>query len=199
MMCCFFFATLACFALGLPGFSAFAFLTRVWQSMQDTRTMFLFYALENGVNIVLAVALFPRFGVPGLAAAYGAAYTVAALATLVVLNRRLPGSWLAGAGGFALRLMVAAAAMAVAVAATLWAVGAALPPGTTRSAVQLAVAVPVGARETCEELAHDADEVVCTHMPRSFVAVGQWYDDFTQTTDDEIRALLARQEDDHGQ
>jgi len=138
-------ATLACFALGLPGFSAFAFLTRVWQSMQDTRTMFLFYALENGVNIVLAVALFPRFGVPGLAAAYGAAYTVAALATLVVLNRRLPGPWLAGAGAFTLRLVAAAVVMGVAVAAALAAVGAALPPGTTRSAVQLAVAVPVGA------------------------------------------------------
>lgn len=138
-------STLACFALGLPGFSVFAFLTRVWQSMQDTRTMFLFYVLENGVNIVLAVALFPRFGVPGLAAAYGAAYTVAALATLVVLSRRLPGPWLAGTGAFTLRLTVAAAAMAVAVAATLAGVGATLPPGTTRSAVQLAVAVPVGA------------------------------------------------------
>ena len=138
-------ATLASFALGLPGFSAFAFLTRVWQSMQDTRTMFLFYVLENGVNVVLAVALFPKFGVPGLAAAYGAAYTVAALATLVVLNRRLPGRWLAGAGGFALRLVAATAAMGLAVAAALVAVGAALPPGTTRSAVQLAVAVPVGA------------------------------------------------------
>jgi predicted phosphoribosyltransferase len=64
---------------------------------------------------------------------------------------------------------------------------------------RIVVAVPVGARETCSELAGDADEVVCARMPRTFRAVGEWYDDFTQTTDDEIRALLAREEDDHGQ
>jgi putative phosphoribosyl transferase len=64
---------------------------------------------------------------------------------------------------------------------------------------RVVVAVPVGARETCAELAADADEVVCVRMPRSFRAVGEWYDDFTQTTDDEIRALLAREEDEHGQ
>ncbi len=55
---------------------------------------------------------------------------------------------------------------------------------------RIVVAVPVGARETCEQLAAEADEVVCPNMPASFHAVGQWYDDFTQTTDDEIRALL---------
>ncbi len=55
---------------------------------------------------------------------------------------------------------------------------------------RIVVAVPVGARETCEELAGEADEVVCVRQPRSFVAVGQWYDDFAQTTDDEIRALI---------
>jgi putative phosphoribosyl transferase len=64
---------------------------------------------------------------------------------------------------------------------------------------RIVVAVPVGARETLSELAGEADEVVCARMPRSFHAVGQWYDDFSQTTDDEIRALLARKEDDHGQ
>ena len=55
---------------------------------------------------------------------------------------------------------------------------------------RIVVAVPVGARETCAQLAAEADEVVCPIMPASFQAVGQWYDDFTQTTDDEIRALL---------
>lgn len=68
-----------------------------------------------------------------------------------------------------------------------------------RLPARIVVAVPVGARETCEELAREADEVVCVHQPRAFVAVGQWYDDFSQTTDDQIRALLAWQEDDHGQ
>jgi putative phosphoribosyl transferase len=57
-------------------------------------------------------------------------------------------------------------------------------------AARVVVAVPVGARETCRQLAGEADEVVCARTPASFHAVGQWYDDFTQTTDDEIRALL---------
>ena len=63
---------------------------------------------------------------------------------------------------------------------------------------RVVVAVPVGARETCEDLAAEADEVVCARMPSSFRAVGQWYDDFSETTDDDIRALLAKGDDDHG-
>ena len=66
-------------------------------------------------------------------------------------------------------------------------------------AARIVVAVPVGARETCGELACEADEVICARMPRSFHAVGQWYEDFSQTTDDDIRALLDPEEDDHGQ
>ena len=63
---------------------------------------------------------------------------------------------------------------------------------------RLIVAVPVGARETWEGLAAEADELVCVLTPPDFHAVGQWYDDFTQTTDDEIRALLALKGKDHG-
>jgi len=137
--------TLACFAIGLPGFSGFLFLTRVWQSMQNTRMTFLLYLVENGVNIVLALALFPRFGVQGLAAAYGAAYTLAALLTLLVLSRRLPAGWLGGTRSFFVRLALATVALAAAVAATLLAVGSALPPGSTRAATQVAAAVPAGA------------------------------------------------------
>lgn len=69
----------------------------------------------------------------------------------------------------------------------------------TQCPARVVVAVPVGARETCHELAGEADEVVCARMPASFQAVGQWYDDFSQTTDDDIRALLAGKEDDHGE
>ena len=53
------------------------------------------------------------------------------------------------------------------------------------------VAVPVGAPETCSELRSMADEVVCARTPSPFNAVGQWYIDFDQTTDDEVRELLA--------
>ena len=52
------------------------------------------------------------------------------------------------------------------------------------------VAVPVGARETCEELRTLADEVVCARAPAAFSAVGLWYEDFSQTSDDEVTGLL---------
>ena len=55
---------------------------------------------------------------------------------------------------------------------------------------RLVVAVPVGARETCDDLRALADEVVCARMPPVFSAVGLWYADFSQTTDEEVTALL---------
>jgi predicted phosphoribosyltransferase len=59
-----------------------------------------------------------------------------------------------------------------------------------RGPARVVVAVPAGAAETCDELAADADEVVCAVMPSPFLAVGQWYYDFSQTSDDDVRALL---------
>ncbi len=55
---------------------------------------------------------------------------------------------------------------------------------------RLVVAVPVGAAETCAELAVDVDEIVCAISPRRFMAVGAWYDDFSPTSDETVRALL---------
>jgi predicted phosphoribosyltransferase len=60
-----------------------------------------------------------------------------------------------------------------------------------RTPSRIVVAVPVGAPETCRELATIADEVVCARTPAYFSAVGQWYVDFSQTTDDEVRQLLS--------
>ena len=57
---------------------------------------------------------------------------------------------------------------------------------------RLVVAVPVAARQTCEQLRVEVDELVCAYTPEPFHAVGLWYDDFTQTSDDEVRDLLAR-------
>jgi putative phosphoribosyl transferase len=59
-----------------------------------------------------------------------------------------------------------------------------------RSPARVVVAVPVAAAATCEDLRHLADEVVCVATPEPFYAVGAWYDDFSPTTDDEVRALL---------
>ena len=58
------------------------------------------------------------------------------------------------------------------------------------SPAEVVVAVPVGAAATCERLEKEADRVVCPLTPAHFQAVGRWYDDFEQTTDDEVRRLL---------
>jgi putative phosphoribosyl transferase len=55
---------------------------------------------------------------------------------------------------------------------------------------RIVVAVPVGAEETCTPAAVGADDVVCLRIPRPFSAVGLWYEDFGQTTDAEVIALL---------
>ena len=56
----------------------------------------------------------------------------------------------------------------------------------------IVVAVPVGSIETCAEFQDEADEAICAEMPEPFYAVGAWYQDFSQTTDDEVRELLHR-------
>jgi len=57
---------------------------------------------------------------------------------------------------------------------------------------RIVVAVPTASPDTCEVLKAEADDVVCAMTPEPFLAVGHWYEDFTQTTDDEVRELLAR-------
>jgi putative phosphoribosyl transferase len=70
---------------------------------------------------------------------------------------------------------------------------------TMRAAVQalrameprsVVVAVPVGAAATCQILRSEADDLICLRTPDPFEAVGIWYDDFTQTTDDEVHSFL---------
>lgn len=55
---------------------------------------------------------------------------------------------------------------------------------------ELVVAVPVGAPETCAEIEHEADALVCPLRPEAFHAVGQWYRDFAATSDEEVRECL---------
>jgi predicted phosphoribosyltransferase len=57
------------------------------------------------------------------------------------------------------------------------------------------VAVPTAAAETCHELRRETDEVICLSTPEPFRAVGLWYADFSQTSDDEVRDLLQRARD----
>src|SRR6266581_6170981 len=59
-------------------------------------------------------------------------------------------------------------------------------------AAKVVVAVPVGPPDTCLELEEQADETICLSMPEFFQAVGQYYEDFSQTSDEDVRELLAR-------
>ncbi len=83
--------SLAMMSLGLPGFCVFLYAVRVLQSVQDLRSAFWLYAFENGVNIVLAVALAGHFGVRGIALSISIAYTAAALVALAYLRARFQG------------------------------------------------------------------------------------------------------------
>jgi predicted phosphoribosyltransferase len=53
------------------------------------------------------------------------------------------------------------------------------------------VAVPVAALDTCYELRPEVDDIICLRTPRDFSAVGLWYEDFSQTSDEEVRQLLS--------
>ncbi len=57
---------------------------------------------------------------------------------------------------------------------------------------RIVVAAPVGSAETCAEMAEVADDAICASTPEPFYAVGLWYGDFTQTTDEEVHELLDR-------
>jgi predicted phosphoribosyltransferase len=57
---------------------------------------------------------------------------------------------------------------------------------------KLVVAVPVAAPQTCREFQHLVDDAVCVLTPEPFAAVGMWYEDFSQTSDEEVRELLTR-------
>ena len=57
---------------------------------------------------------------------------------------------------------------------------------------RLIIAVPVAAESSCREMQAEADEVICAYMPEAFFGVGQFYENFSQTSDEEVRACLAR-------
>ena len=62
---------------------------------------------------------------------------------------------------------------------------------------RIVVAVPTAAPETCEQFKAEADEVICAITPEPFYAVGLWYEDFSQTTDEDVRELLAQAPQEH--
>jgi predicted phosphoribosyltransferase len=79
----------------------------------------------------------------------------------------------------------------VATGATLAAALAAL---RMQQPAKIIVAVGVAPPESCQEIAKDADELICLYQPDPFIAVGIWFADFSPTTDEEVRTLLAQAE-----
>ena len=138
---------LAAFAVGLPTFSLYAVMMRSYQAMQDTRSMFKVYAFENGVNVALALALYPRFGVRGLAAAWSLAYGAGAAVAVWHQAGRLGGI----GGRPLLRAFARVAAGSAGAALAAWAVstgfgrvaGASVPALTGRVIAAVGAGVTV--------------------------------------------------------
>jgi putative peptidoglycan lipid II flippase len=105
---------LSFFALGLFSFSAFMLFLRAFYAMQDTRTPALINVFAVGFNVVANFALFPVMGVPGLALGHALAYTLATVLAGIVLRRRLAGLEGRAVARGLVKVVVAAAATALA-------------------------------------------------------------------------------------
>ena len=110
-------------ALGLPGYCVYLLTIRAFQAMRDTRTPFFLYLLENGLNIALAFGLRSSLGAKGLALSLSLAYSVGAVAALVVLRTRVGGLGGFTVGRYLLRTVACSLVMAFVVALVLAGVG----------------------------------------------------------------------------
>ncbi len=134
--------TLAAFAVGLFGFSIYLFALRGFYALRDTRTPFLLNVGENVANVAFALVLIGPFGIPGLAASYAAAYTVAAVVALVVLQRRVGSLDGRRAARSISRILAACAAMGIAVVVVALRIGG---PDGIGAVVRTGAGVGVGA------------------------------------------------------
>jgi len=117
--------TLQAMAIGLVPFSLYLYALRAFYALHDTFTPFWINAIENGVNIGLAVVLFPALGVQGLAWAWAGAYAIAAVLALFVLARRVPAPVDRDVGLAALRAGVGTVVLALVAAGLAAAIGSA--------------------------------------------------------------------------
>ncbi len=134
-------SVLVMFAIGLPAYCLFFLAVRTFQAMQDTRAAFICYAVENGVNVVVALALYRRLGVDGLALSYSVAYGIGVVVALIVLRARL--------GTIGGRRLAEAATRATALSLVMAIVVAAVSAATGSTTgllgwIELAIAVAVG-------------------------------------------------------
>jgi putative peptidoglycan lipid II flippase len=133
--------TLQAFAIGLVPFSVYLFALRGFYALADTRTPFVINAVENVLNVGLALALFPSLGVQGLALAWTGAYSAAAILALVMLGRRVPKPIDGSVGASVARASVAGAALAIVAAPLAGAIGRAT---ANRALVASAIAALAG-------------------------------------------------------
>lgn len=107
---------LALLAVGLPGYCVYLLCISALQAMRDTRTAFFLYLLENGANIILALILSRYVGARGLALSLSIAYSLAALAAIVIVGSRMGGLGGRRVGRFLGRSLALTLAMAIVVA-----------------------------------------------------------------------------------
>lgn len=151
------------FSIGLPFFAVFLFCVRAFHARRNTRTPFWMNLFENALNVALVVPFVALLGDPGLSTAYSAAYAVAAVVAVVVLNRHVRGTiTLRGLGIFARGVIVAALVLVATGAVTWWIrTGTDMGP-LAQIIVSLVVAVPVFAGATWALRPHGFEDIIDT-------------------------------------
>jgi putative peptidoglycan lipid II flippase len=132
---------LAGFSIGLAGFSVYLFVLRGFYAHRDTRTPFILSVVQNSLNIVLAVALFGRYGVLGLGLAYGVSYVLSALLAVRVLANKVHGFDLRSIAASVVRMAIAG----VVAAEVAWLVVTRIGSGGRADAIaDLVVGITIG-------------------------------------------------------
>jgi putative peptidoglycan lipid II flippase len=116
---------LALLAVGLPGYCVYLLCISALQSMRDTRTAFFLYLLENSLNVGLAFLLTRAIGARGLSLSLAAAYTISAVAALLVVRRKMGGIDGASVTRYVGRSLMLSLGMAIVVAVVTTAIGSA--------------------------------------------------------------------------
>lgn len=132
---------LALLAVGLPGYCVYLLCISALQAMRDTRTAFYLYLFENGLNVILAVLLSEHIGVRGISLSLSIAYSLAAVAALVVVRTRMGGLGGRLVGRFIARSLALSMTMAAAVAFVTAAVSSSSETGLL---LEVSVGVVVG-------------------------------------------------------
>lgn len=154
---------LAGFSVGLPFFAVFLYCVRAFHARRNTRTPFWMNLFENTLNVVLVVPFVALFGEPGLSLAYSAAYVVAAVLAIVVLNRhvRRTITW-RGLTVFIRGFVVAALVIAVSAGVAWWLRNKTDAGALVQLVVTLAVAAPVFGLSTWVLRPHGFEDAVDT-------------------------------------